>query len=150
MITMALLTVSVSSGLGNHISLLEPSQIVTAMEWAWIAQCLLIQSIGFGKYAVIAFILRIQDRAQTRKNTVITYLLYFIGVSNFFINITMMTIILTSCSPGAKFWNSALPGTCNHVIRTDHMGYFQGCMSCYLSISGSLVLTAFHSLGCSQ
>lgn len=109
--------------------LLKPSQIVKSLEWIWIGQCLLIQSIGFGKYAVIAFILRFQDRAQSRKKTVSTYSLYFIGVSNFFINITEMVMILTSCVPTAKFWNSALPGTCNHIARTNHVGYFQGCMN---------------------
>lgn len=128
MIAQASLTVSVTSGLGNHIVLLKPPQIVKAIEWSWIGQCLLIQSIGFGKYAVIAFILRIQDRVQSRKTTVVTYFLYFIGVSNFVINITEMSLILTSCSPTAKFWNSALPGSCTHIGRTDHGGYFQGCM----------------------
>lgn len=128
MIAQASLTVSVTSGLGNHIVLLKPPQIVKAIEWAWMGQCLLIQSIGFGKYAVIAFILRIQDRAQSRKTTVVTYFLYFIGVSNFVINITEMALILTSCSPTAKFWNSALPGSCTHIGRTDHVGNFQGCM----------------------
>lgn len=148
MITTAMLTVSVASGLGNHMFLLEPSQIVNSIEWAWIAQCLLIQSIGFGKYAVIAFILRIQDRAQTRKTAFITYFLYFIGVSNFFINITIMIMVLTSCSPAAKFWNSALPGTCDHIIRTDHVGYFQGSMERDVFNSRSVALTVYHSLGC--
>lgn len=145
-----MLTVSVASGLGNHIFLLEQSQVVKAIKWAWISQSLLIQSIGFGKYAIIAFILRIQDRAQTRKATFITYFLYFVGVSNFFINITENIMIVTSCSPAAKFWNSALPGTCDHVIRTDHVGYFQGSMDCDVFNSRSVALTVYHSLGCRQ
>ena len=149
MTSQAFLTVAVSSGLGNHESLLTPPQISMALEWAWIAQCLLIQSIGFGKYAVIAFILRIQDRSHTRKATFIAYFLYFIGVSNFFINITEMTMVLTSCSPPSKFWNSAVRGTCNHIVRTDHVGYFQGCMKIF-SISKSVILILYRSLGCPQ
>ena len=129
MIAQVPLTVSVTSGLGNHIFLLKPPQIVKSIEWAWIGQCLIIQSIGFGKNAVIAFILRIQDRVQNRKTTFLTYFLYFIGVSNFFINTTEMAMILTSCSPTAKFWNTVLPGSCNHIGRTNHVGYFQGCMN---------------------
>ena len=128
-IALAVLTVSVASGLGNHIFLLQQQQIVKAIEWSWIGQCLMIQSIGCGKYAVIAFILRIQDRTESKKRTYVTYFLYFVGVSNFAINIAEMAMIMTTCSPTAKFWNSALPGTCNGVGRADHVGYFQGCMS---------------------
>ena len=128
MIALASLTVAVASGLGNHIYLLQPQQVINAIEWSWIGQSLVIQTIGCGKYAVIAFILRIQDRTQSRKTTFVTHLLYFIGYSNFVINITEMAMILTSCSPTAKFWNSALPGSCNHIGRTTNVGYFQGCM----------------------
>ena len=93
----------------------------------FIAQCLIIQSIGFGKYAVIAFILRIQDRTQSRKTTYITYSLHFIAVSNLVLNIAEVVLVLTSCSPIAKFWNPALPGSCNHIDRTKQVGYFQPC-----------------------
>ena len=128
MITQAVMTVAVAMGLGNHMLILDPLQRAKALQWAWIAQCLLIQSIGFGKYAVIAFILRIQNRAQSKKTTLVTYSLYFIGVSNLAINIAMIGIIFTSCSPAAKRWNSALRGSCDHIYRTNHMGYAQGCM----------------------
>lgn len=141
MIAQASLTVSVTSGLGNQIFLLKPTQIVNSIEWSWIGQSLLIQSIGCGKYAVIAFILRFQDRAQSRKTTFLTYFLYFIDVSNFVLNITEMAMILTSCSPTAKFWNSALPGSCNHIGRTDHVGYLQGCMKHNPSMTKYVALT---------
>lgn len=127
-IAQASLTVSVASGIGNHIFLLKQQQVVKSLEWAWIGQCLMIQSIGCGKYAVIAFILRIQDRTESKKRTYVTYFLYFIGFSNFVINIAEMIMIMTSCSPTAKFWNSGLPGSCNNISRTNHVGYFQGCM----------------------
>ncbi|KAK0513979.1 hypothetical protein JMJ35_003701 [Cladonia borealis] len=122
----AMITVAVSSGLGNHMSLLHHSQIVNSQMWSWIAQSILIQAVGFGKYAVIAFLLRIQGRAQGKKMTSLTYLLYFIGISNFAINIIIVAMIFTSCSPTAKFWNQSLSGTCNNVTRADQMGYFQG------------------------
>ena len=48
MITQTLFTVSVSHGLGNHIYLLEPSQIAKSLEMLWIAQCLVILTIGLG------------------------------------------------------------------------------------------------------
>ena len=112
-----MITVSVLSGLGNYMDLLEPPEISKALEWTWIGQCLLIQSIGFGKYAIIAFLLRIQDRVQSKKTKFLNYFLYFVGVSNFVFNIISMTMILTSCSPTAKYWNHRLPGSCDHLIR---------------------------------
>ena len=128
MIGEAMITVSVLSGLGNYMDLLEPPEIIKALEWTWIGQCLLIQSIGFGKYAIIAFLLRIQDRVQSKKTKVSNYVLYFIGVSNFVLNIVSMTMILTSCSPTAKYWNKQLPGSCDHLVRHRNTGYIQSCM----------------------
>ena len=129
MVALASLTVSVAFGLGNHISLLKQQQVIKAIEWSWIGQSVIIESIGCGKYAIIAFILRIQDRTESKKRTYVTYFLYFIGISNFVINTTEVAMIMTSCSPTAKFWNQALPGSCNNISRTDHVGLFQGCMS---------------------
>ena len=125
---LAFLTVSVAFGLGNHIFLLKQQQRVKAIEWSWIGQSVMIQSIGCGKYAVIAFILRIQDRTESKKRTYVAYFLYFIGVSNLVLNTAEVIMIMTSCSPTAKFWNSVLEGSCNNIGRTDHVGYFQGCM----------------------
>ena len=147
---MASLTVSIASGLGNHIILLQSQQVVKAIEWSWIGQSLMIQSIGCGKYAVIAFILRIQDRTESKKRTYVTYFLYFVGFSNFVINIAEMTMIMTSCSPTAKFWNKALPGTCKEVGRTDHVGYFQGCMSHAPFKNLDYCANRIDSLGCGQ
>ncbi|KAL6717504.1 hypothetical protein ACLMJK_005419 [Lecanora helva] len=125
-IAQAILTVGATSGLGTHLRLLEPWQLVKALKYSWIAQILGIQMNGFAKNAVIAFLLRIQDRAQSRKMTFLTYFLYFIGISNFAVNTTEMSMVLTSCSPTEKFWNPVLAGNCNHVSRTYHVGYFQG------------------------
>ena len=88
-IALASLTVSVAFGLGNHIFLLKPQQVVKAIEWSWIGQSLVIESIGCGKYAIIAFILRIQDRTESKKRTFVTYFLYFIGISNFVIRMAL-------------------------------------------------------------
>ena len=94
MIGEAMITVSVFSGLGTYMDQLEPPEIVKALEWTWIGQCLLKKSIGFGKYAIIAFLLRIQDRVQSKKTKVLDYVLYFVGVVNFVLNIVSMTMIL--------------------------------------------------------
>lgn len=141
MVAQAFITVSIALGLGNHIYLLEHQQVVNSQEWSWIGQSLMIQSIGCGKYAVIAFILRIQDRTKSKKRLYVTHFLYFIGFSNLVISIAEVIMIMTSCSPTAKFWNSALPGNCKNIDRTDHVGYFQGCMTQKISEIEFAVLT---------
>ena len=55
-----MVTVSAASGLGNHIHLLSHDQLVKALKWSWMSQIVAVQAIGFGKIAVIAFLLRIQ------------------------------------------------------------------------------------------
>ena len=129
MIGEAMITVSVLLRLGNYMDLLEQPEIVQALEWTWIGQCLLIESIGFGKYTIITFLSRIQDRVQSKKIKVLNYVLYFVGVSNFVLNIVSMTMILTSCSPTAKYWNKRLLGSCDHLERHRNTGYIQSCMS---------------------
>lgn len=136
--------------MGNHLALLTPPQIVNSLEYSWIGQIILIHTIGFGKIAVIAFLLRIQDRTNSRKNTVLVYLLYFVGISNVLINIMQSVMILISCNPSQRLWNLAIPGNCNGLERTNHTGYFQGSMFrsiCPLMLSRLIVVV---SLGGSE
>lgn len=146
MVTQAMLTVSVTFGIGNNISRLEPSEAAKSLEWVWIAQCLLIQSIEFGKYAVIAFILRIAAGVQSRKIALLTHFLYTIAGLNFAFNIVEMSMILNSCSPTAKLWDSNMPGYCNHLSLANRMGYFQGCKDDILSPVSMLISGL--SIGC--
>ncbi|KAL8727833.1 MAG: hypothetical protein Q9181_005565 [Wetmoreana brouardii] len=124
LVAQIMLTVAVLSGLGNHFGLLYGPQLVKALQWSWMGQIVAIQAIGFGKIAVIAFLLRIQERNTKLKK--LAWFLYFIGISNVIINIDQMILILLQCSPSRKLWNPAIPGTCYHIHRTNHVGYFQG------------------------
>ena len=63
-----MVTVSAASGLGNHIELLSYDQLVKALKWSWMAQIVAVQAIGFGKIAVIAFLLRIQVGESSIQN----------------------------------------------------------------------------------
>lgn len=123
-----MLTVSCAWGLGNHFYLLYGPQLINSLEWSWFGQIVAIQAIGFGKIAVIAFLLRIQDRAYSRRNTYLRWFLYFIGVSNVIININQMILILLQCSPVPKLWDPSIPGTCNNIHRTNNVAYFQSGM----------------------
>jgi len=126
MVAQAMVTVACASGLGNHLTSLTAVQAAKASQWSWIGQILVIQSIGFGKIAVIAFLLRIQDRAHSRKTTILVYFLYFIGFSNVVLNINQVVLISTSCSPATKLWDQGLPGNCDKITRTNYVGYLQG------------------------
>lgn len=121
-----MLTVSVDHGLGNHIFALQPNDAILAGQWSWIAQIIAIHAIGFGKIAIIAFLLRIQDGANSNKNKILVYFLYFVGISNVILNINQVIMILVACDPAEKLWNIMLPGNCDHILRTNYVGYLQG------------------------
>ena len=121
-----MITVSCIWGMGNHLFLLWGPQLVKANLWSWMGQIVAIQGIGFGKIAVIAFLLRIQDRTNSYKNKMLVYLLWFIAISNVIININQAVMILLQCAPVHKLWDLMVPGTCDHIKRTNHVAYFQG------------------------
>ena len=120
----ALMSVGCVQGLGNHIALLTYEQVVAARKWSWISQIVAINAIGFGKLAVIAFLLRIQDRTQNKAK----WFLYFVGVGNVVINLDQSILMLTQCHPLGHQWDDRIPGVCPHVHRTNRVGYFAGSM----------------------
>lgn len=115
-------TLAASYGLGNHVHLLTPPQLVASLKWVWLGQIVILNAIGFGKLAVCALLLHIQDRTQSKKK----WFIYFVGISGIIINIDQTILMLTQCTPLARQWDSSVPGSCNHVLRTAHVGYFQG------------------------
>ncbi|KAG8532526.1 uncharacterized protein KY384_002403 [Bacidia gigantensis] len=126
MIAQAMITISCLSGLGNHTWLLWGPQLAKANLYAWIGQIICIHSIGFGKIAVIAFLLRIQSGTNSKSKTYLRYFLYFVAISNIILNINQTVLILLSCNPTAKLWDHSLPGSCGGEERHTHGGYFQG------------------------
>ena len=127
MVAQAMVTISCLSGLGNHTWLLWGPQLSKANLYNWIGQIICIHAIGFGKIAVIAFLLRIQAGTNSKVlNLYLKYMLYFIAISNVILNINQTILILLSCDPTPKLWNHALPGTCAHEKRHTQLGYLQG------------------------
>ena len=116
------LTISVAWGTGNYINLLTAKQQTNAVEWNWIGQIVTLLSTGFGKIAIIYFLLRIQEGTNKKS----AWFLHFTGWSNMVLNIIQVVLILLQCSPTPKLWNNALAGTCNEKERTNTAGYFRG------------------------
>lgn len=126
LVAQSLLTAGCAYGLGNHLALLDEHQVMNARKWGWITQLLSIQAIGFGKLAVIAFLLRIEERTYKKR----VWFLYFVGFSNVIININQTTLMGTVCWPLVKLWDPAVRGNCPpyNIVRTNYVGYFQGGM----------------------
>lgn len=120
-------TIAASYGLGNHVYLLTPPQLIASLKWVWLGQIVILNAIGFGKLAVCALLLHIQDRTQSKKK----WFIYFVGISGIIINIDQTVLMLTQCTPLARQWDRNLPGSCDHVLRTAHVGYFQGSKDSY-------------------
>lgn len=115
--------------------LLTTEQFVTAMKWAWLGQIVILNAIGFGKVAICAFLLRVQDRSHTQGK----WFLYFVAISGVIINIDQTVLMLVACSPVVRHWDRRVPGTCDHLQRTAQVGYFQGSM-----LSSRLGTSHFH------
>ena len=141
----SLTTVSCFWGMGRHVDSLTPEQISNAIKWNMISQMVMIQVFGFGKIAVIAFLIRIQEGIQSTRKTLLTAVLYFIAVSNIVLNITQLVLMLLGCTPYQKLWNSDLPGKCVHLARARNVGYFQNSKLTLArhQILGSLLTTVF-------
>lgn len=84
----------------------------------------MLNGIGFGKLAVIAFLLRIQERRHPKKR----WLLYFVGFSGCVANFISTVLLLLQCSPLERQWNDMVPGSCPYILRTTQIGYFAGSM----------------------
>ena len=82
----------------------------------------IVNGIGFGKLAVVAFLLRIQGRGHARKK----WFLYFMGVSGCVVNMIVTILLLLQCEPLERQWNDRFSGSCPYVLRTTNAGYFAG------------------------
>lgn len=123
-LSIAFLTVSVKSGLGQHIENLTASQITSTVLYSWINQILAIVAIGLGKLAIVAYLVRISS-----VNKYHPWLLWSLAGSNFIFNLVTVGLILAQCSPVQKLWNEELPGTCDGRGLNQHFAYFQGSES---------------------
>jgi len=109
-------------GTGNYIDRLTVQQQMMAVEWGWIGQIVALLSSGFGKIAIIYFLLRIQDGTHSKS----AWFLHFTGWSNMVLNFIQVILILLQCSPTPKLWDNTLSGTCDGKQRTNTAGYFRG------------------------
>lgn len=113
-------------GLGEHLADLvekDPALITKNQFYQWIFTTFAIVGISLGKLTIIAFILQIEGTTTlTRK-----WVLYFFAASNIVVNIIILPIIWTQCTPTAKIWDDSITtGNCNGRRTNQLYGYFQG------------------------
>ena len=123
-------TVSVMFGLGEHLKDLvakDPGLIAKNQLYHWVATTFAIVGIAMGKITIIAFILQIEGTTTHGRK----WVLYLFAVTNIVINIVIMPIIWTQCTPTAKIWDDSIEnGNCNGRRRNQLYGYFQGSKFC--------------------
>ncbi|CAK3792472.1 Hypothetical predicted protein [Lecanosticta acicola] len=117
-----LITLSALYGMGNHVDILTPNDVVQASKWGWIGQIVALFAIGFAKIAVVALLLRMQGPSHVRKK----WILHGSWITNLILNVNQMIMILLQCDPVSKIWNRNLPGNCDFQSTTSKVGFLQG------------------------
>lgn len=76
---MAVVTVSVSYGLGNHLAIVKAAGTLTPMGlWEWVANALIGVGTGVGKFAVVTFYTALQGPTYKWRQR----FLYFLATTN--------------------------------------------------------------------
>lgn len=123
LVSQVFLVLSVHWGLGTPIKELEPAQIAKNQLYHWIFTSLAITAIALGKLTIIVFILQF-ERTDGKSRRV--WILYVIAVLTIMVNVAIIPILWTQCSPTVKIWNDEVPGNCNGRAVNQKYGYFQG------------------------
>ncbi|KUJ10332.1 uncharacterized protein LY89DRAFT_723577 [Mollisia scopiformis] len=130
------LTISVEFGLGSHLTdllALDSELIVRNQFHQWIFTTFAIVSIALGKLAIIALILQIEGTSTTAHKR--KWVLWAFVASNVIVNIIIIPIVWTQCSPTAKMWDNSLEGDCNGRERNKLYGFFQGSFGAFLDVA---------------
>lgn len=128
------MTVSAVYGLGNHESVLSHSDIVKTNLWSWLAQIVAILCLVVARFAVISFLLAIQERTQKRTYQIGRRLILFVGILQGLINVAEVVLILEQCDPVQKLWDPTVPGTCTLIKTCSQVGYFQGSVGVFADL----------------
>ncbi|KAJ0421428.1 hypothetical protein BJY00DRAFT_323220 [Aspergillus carlsbadensis] len=120
----ALITKSVQSGTGRHMSALTPSQQIESAKYQLLSQGFHVMSTNWGKVSVALFLIRIM--AEVKQHTRAMY----VGVVLLtVVNVVCVYTIYGQCTPTARAWDGDVPGTCWKAGVQRNYAYFQGSTS---------------------
>lgn len=127
LVTCALITVTVSHGLGKHMSALSPEQITESLHWNVISNSVAVWVFSLPKFAIVALLRRILTYGN--KTAVL-----FWGLC-----ITSQACILATsiwwfkqCTPIEYGWDRSIEGSCADVSVLKNLGYFTSAYSAFL------------------
>jgi hypothetical protein len=110
-------------GLGTPLGDLSGPQIAKNQFYQWIFTTFAIVSIALGKLTIIVFILQF-ERTDSKNRRV--WILYTCAILTILVNIAIIPILWTQCSPTVKIWNNEVSGNCDGRVINEKYGYFQG------------------------
>lgn len=117
----ALTTETVRWGFGRHIYYLTPEQLVQSVKLSYIVAPFAFMSLVFGRVSFAASLFVLIGTKKWRR-----WLLYFIIVSQFVVNLILIGVGLGVCTPARKYWDRKTPGTCLSPKIHRNLGYAQG------------------------
>lgn len=123
LLSQVLLAVAVADwGLGRHGAQLTHEELIYSQLYQWMFGTVSIIATALGKITVILFILQTEHQTkQVRK-----LFLYFLGVGLLIINIVILGLIWTQCTPTAKMWDNSVVGSCAGRPTEQKVSLFQG------------------------
>ncbi|ETS81261.1 hypothetical protein PFICI_06263 [Pestalotiopsis fici W106-1] len=127
LITCVLVTITVSHGLGKHMSALSPEQITESLHWNVISNSVAIWVFSLPKFAIVALLRRILTYGN--KTAVLFWGLAFTSQA---------CILATSiwwfrqCTPIEYGWDRSIEGSCADVSVLKNLGYFTSAYSAFL------------------
>ncbi|KAI9710564.1 MAG: hypothetical protein M1820_002700 [Bogoriella megaspora] len=121
------LTLSTTYGIANHIDAIRKEDAATGGEFEWIFNILTIFSSIFGKFAIVALLLRIQGPTHRYQRM---FLLCIVG-SAFAINSIQTVLIFSQCQPIQGLWDHSIEADCHLLKPFLYTGTFQGSYSAF-------------------
>ncbi|KAL4783734.1 hypothetical protein BJX76DRAFT_329202 [Aspergillus varians] len=113
--------------MGRHVKSLSDEQLVLTLKYSWVFQLLSIVTSMLGKLAILAFLVQIRGRHDTKP--------WFLMILGFFIaavNITVLGTILGQCTPMQKLWDDSIQGTCDPGRRMNqNYSFFQSSFNSF-------------------
>ncbi len=122
-ITGILTTEAVHWGFGRHIYYLTPEQLAHAIKWSYITAPFAFMSLVFGRVSFAVSLIVIIGTKKWRR-----WLLWFVIVSQFIVNLILIGVGFGVCTPAHKYWDRKTPGTCLNPSIHRNLGYAQGGM----------------------
>ncbi|KAI9709678.1 MAG: hypothetical protein M1828_002377 [Chrysothrix sp. TS-e1954] len=126
----ALLSVAISHGFGQHIANLTPEEAVPAGKYGIIASSLAVSTFAWPKLAIVALLQRLSPFGRG-----VAALFWVMGIGLTFCSLLLSIFWWAQCTPRAHQWDPVgVPGTCWNPNVLGNLAYFVAAFSAFLDI----------------